>query len=101
MATHPTKLIAWTPRLHTALTNLTKGIGTTRLKQQEIQPKPQSVIPSAETPQSIRLGAVVTMPTGGAGVGAVYLATPTVSGGIIVDSGASISVIMPYLDGAN
>ena len=50
---------------------------------------------------TIRLGAVVTMPTGGAGAGAVQIATPTVSGGVILASGASIPVYMPYLDGEN
>ena len=50
---------------------------------------------------AIRLGAVVTMPTGGAGEGAIRIATPTVSGGVILTSGASIPVVMPYLDGAN
>lgn len=49
----------------------------------------------------VMLAAVVTMPTGGVGAGAVQLATPTASGGVILASGASIPVVMPYIDGAN
>ena len=50
---------------------------------------------------AVRLAVVTTSPTGGVGVGTVQLATVTASGGIVVSSGASISVTMPYLDGLN
>ena len=62
------------------------------------------VVTAAGLPPSttnLTLAAVVTQPTGGAGAGAVQIATPTVSGGVILTSGASIPVVMPYLDGAN
>jgi len=49
----------------------------------------------------VALASVVTMPTGGVGEGSVRLVTVTASGGLIPSSGASISVIMPYLDGIN
>ena len=44
---------------------------------------------------------VVTMPVGGVGEGAVAPVTVAASGGVIVQSGATISVRMPYLDGIN
>ena len=54
-----------------------------------------------ERDTEVRLATVSIMPTGGTGAGAVRPAMPAVSGGVIVDSGTSLPMAMPYIDGAN
>lgn len=92
------------PVLDDSQMNVLRRVVGTNQKFDLTGPKKSQVrrFPTYEEDNAIvTFGVVVIMPTGGVGEGAVQNATPTTSGGAILASGASIPVVMLYLDGAN